>query len=182
MNKAPILLLGIMALAGCAAAHDTLPYALQYREALAAMPGTPQDADAVAQRFLAAFADMRAPDLAERIEGLYAEDIYFNDTVTTLHSRAALIEYLKSTAGRVDVMKVEMLGASLSGNDVYLRWFMHLEFKAAWRHAVTDTVGISHLRLDDTGRIVLHQDFWDKAEGIYREMPFVGALITPEGL
>jgi hypothetical protein len=75
-----------------------------------------------------------------------------------------------------------MLGSSSSGNDVYLRWFMHLEFRAGWRRAATDTVGISHLRLDENGRIVLHQDFWDKAEGIFREVPFVGALITPEGL
>lgn len=182
MNKAAILLLGIVALAGCTAANDTLAYGLKYRDALATTPGTPQDADAVAQRFLAAYSDMRATDLAERIEGLYAEDIYFNDTLATLHSRSALIEYLKSTAGRVDMMKVEMLGAHSSGNDVYLRWFMHLEFKAAWHRAATDTVGITHLRIDETGRIVLHQDFWDKAEGIFREVPLVGALITPEGL
>jgi hypothetical protein len=182
MNKAPILLLGIMVLTGCAAATGTLPYGLKYREALAGTPGTPQDADTVAKRFLAAYSDLRAPDLQERIEGLYAKDIYFNDTMTTLRSRDALIEYLKSTANRVQVMKVEMLGSSSSGNDVYLRWFMHLEFRAGWRRAATDTVGISHLRLDENGRIVLHQDFWDKAEGIFREVPFVGALITPEGL
>lgn len=167
-------------LAGCAFRPQAAPYAMEYRQALQAFAGTPQDAQTVARRFVSAYADLDAVDLAERIEALYAERIYFNDTLVTIRDRSKLLDYLHRTAGKVQVMEVEILGAIADGNDVYLRWFMHLEFKAGWRDAASDTVGMTHLRLDESGRIVLHQDFWDNAEGIFRQVPVVDRIVAAE--
>jgi hypothetical protein len=41
----------------------------------------------------------------------------------------------------------------------------------------SNTVGVTHLRFDEAGRIILHQDFWDSAEGLYRHIPVLGSLI-----
>ena len=42
---------------------------------------------------------------------------------------------------------------------------------------VARSVGISHLRFDGDGKIVLHRDYWDAAGGLYEYLPVVGGLI-----
>ena len=39
------------------------------------------------------------------------------------------------------------------------------------------TEGLSQLRFDDQGRIVLHQDFWNPSAGIYQHLPLLGPAI-----
>lgn len=173
--RSPLALI-LLLLAGCAAAPPP-PYALEYRAALARSPGAPQDAAAVGQRFVALYADLGHAELPARVASLYADELYFNDTLTTLRRRDEVLAYLQETAERASGMQVELLAALADGNDVYLRWEMRFEFKAAWRRAQSHTVGMTHLRLDSEGRIILHQDFWDSAEGIYRQLPVVGAWV-----
>jgi hypothetical protein len=36
---------------------------------------------------------------------------------------------------------------------------------------------MTHLRFDESGRVVLHQDFWDSAAGLYRNLPVVGYVL-----
>lgn len=36
---------------------------------------------------------------------------------------------------------------------------------------------MTHLRFDAAGRIIVHQDFWDSAEGLYRHFPLIGWLL-----
>ncbi len=172
-------LLLFLSLAACTSAAPR-PYAQDYLAALAVTPGSPQDATQAGSRFTALYAQLDAPDLAERVAALYADQLYFNDTLTTLRGRDALVSYLQATAGRAGNMQVTLLGAVADGNDIYLRWHMKFEFKALWRTAHSDTVGMTHLRFDNEGRIVLHQDFWDGAEGIYRHLPAIGAVIGRE--
>ncbi len=173
-------LLAALVLGGCNSGASPMPYAIEYRDALQRSPGAPQDAASVAARFVDMFADIHDPALPDKVRALYAPELYFNDTLATFRDRAALIRYLSATADRVQVMDVEMLDAFAVGNDIYLRWFMHLEFKAGWRQAATDTVGITHLRLDSSGKVILHQDFWDNAEGIFRQVPIVGRAVAME--
>jgi hypothetical protein len=60
---------------------------------------------------------------------------------------------------------------------VYLRWSMRMQFRAAGRDVDSLSVGITQLRFDEAGQIVLQQDYWDSAEGFYRHLPVVGGLI-----
>lgn len=36
------------------------------------------------------------------------------------------------------------------------------------------TIGMSHLRFDGAGKVVLHQDFWDSTRGIFEHVPLIG--------
>ena len=173
-------LLAALVLGGCNSGASPMPYAMEYRAALERSPGAPQDAASVAARFLDTFSAMHDPALQDKVQALYAPQFYFNDTLATIRNRPALVRYLSATSDRVQVMDVEMLDAHAVGNDIYLRWFMHLEFKAGWRQASTDTVGITHLRLDANGQIIMHQDFWDNAEGIFRQVPIIGRAVAME--
>jgi hypothetical protein len=39
------------------------------------------------------------------------------------------------------------------------------------------TIGMTHLRFDSEGKVVLHQDFWDSTRGIFEHVPVMGAGI-----
>ena len=66
---------------------------------------------------------------------------------------------------------------SSSGGDYYVRWTMDIRFKNYNDGKVARSVGISHLRFDGDGKIVLHRDYWDAAGGLYEYLPMVGGLI-----
>lgn len=155
-------------------------YAEQYRDALETRNGAPQDAEDAANRFADVFADLRAPDLEQRLASFYAEDFWFNDTLATITDRDDLVEYMKETGDKVQSMDVQILDAFSRDDDVYVRWSMQLKFKAGWRTAQTDTVGMTHLRFNEDGKVILHQDFWDNAEGIFREVPLVRRAVALE--
>lgn len=127
--------------------------------------------------FIQAHADLKAPGMAESIESAYAEDLYFNDTLQTHTSRASLIEYLSATAEKVDYNRVQIQEIIPSGEDYYVRWTMQTGFTVFGRAVETESIGMSHIRLDEDGRINFHQDFWDNTEGFFRHLPVVGYLI-----
>ena len=155
-------------------------YATEYREALQSQPAAATDAETAAERFVEVYADLRAPDLAKRIEGFYAPTFWFNDTLASITDRDDLVRYMQQTGDKVLAMDVQIMDAFSRGEDVFIRWGMQLEFKAGWRTARTDTVGVTHLRFNDDGKVVLHQDFWDNAEGIFREVPLVRRAVALE--
>lgn len=127
--------------------------------------------------FIQAHADLKAPDMAQRIEAAYAEELYFNDTLKTFTSRDSLVDYLKQTAERVDYNRVQIQDIIQSGDDYYVRWTMQTGFTLIGRSVETESIGMSHIRLDDQGRINFHQDFWDNTEGFFRHLPVVGYFI-----
>ena len=127
--------------------------------------------------FIQAHKDLKAPDMAQHIEAAYAEELYFNDTLKTLISRDSLVDYLKQTAERVDYNRVQIEDIIDSGENYYVRWTMQTGFSVFGRSIETESIGMSHIRLDDQGKINFHQDFWDNTEGFFRHIPVVGYLI-----
>ena len=61
--------------------------------------------------------------------------------------------------------------------DYYFRWEMNLQFKKLRKGVLNRSQGMSHIRFDAEGRVVLHQDFWDSATGLFDHVPVVGRLI-----
>lgn len=127
--------------------------------------------------FIRAHADLKAPGMAESIKSAYAEDLYFNDTLQTHTNRDSLIEYLSATAEKVDYNRVQIQEIIPSGDDYFVRWAMQTGFTVLGKTVETESIGMSHIRLDEAGKINFHQDFWDNTEGFFRHLPVVGYLI-----
>ncbi|WP_416396672.1 nuclear transport factor 2 family protein [Allohahella sp. A8] len=126
--------------------------------------------------FVKMMREFSAGKMSGNITAAYAETFYFNDTFHTLEQRRALIDYFTELAGKGKT-EVTFLDANNAGDDFYVRWKMRMQFKALWREIDVTSVGLTHLRLDDNGKIVLHQDFWDGAEGFYAHLPVIGGQI-----
>lgn len=148
-----------------------------YHDALDTLTGSTESIDEGLARFEAAFEDLTASDTEEAVQALYADRVHFNDTLITLESGEAVAEYMRDTGKRVSDCRVIVDHALRDGPDVFIRWTMHFESKAWGLGVDSKSVGMTHLRFDDEGRVILHQDFWDAAGGLYEHLPIVGAVV-----
>ncbi len=129
------------------------------------------------QLFVNLYNKLQDKSLVDNIAKAYAEKLYFNDTVVTLHSRKELQEYLQHTQESLDSMSFEALEVYEKNNDVLVRWSMRTQFTIMGQQRDVKSLGISHLRFNDDGKIVLHQDYWDSTQGFYQHIPLIGGLL-----
>lgn len=174
-----LLLIIILVLAGALAWVATRPaapkyFAEEYRRALDDHPGSTSAIESGMARFADVYDNLTHPEIGERIEQLYADPMYFNDSLKTFVVRLQLVEYMKATALKLDDSSVEVQQVLRDENDVFVRWTMKFTSSAMGKQILSDSIGMTHLRFDADGRIVLHQDFWDSAAGLYRNLPVVG--------
>ena len=148
-----------------------------YQDALTALPGSTDAIDAGLARFEAAFEDLTAPDTHSAVQALYADRVHFNDTLVTLDSGDAIAEYMANTGKRLAGCRVTVDHAFRDGSDVFVRWRMHFVSSTMGIKIDSESIGMTHLRFDENGRVVLHQDFWDAAGGLYEHLPLVGSMI-----
>ncbi len=157
---------------------------MEYRERHASLeasgpalvPGSAEEQQAV-ERFQALLSDFTAPGFGAGIREVYAEDVWFNDTLKTVRGVDALAEYLTGSAAAVESCTVEFLDLAAQNGDYYFRWAMDIRFKKIARGKTTRSIGMSHIRFDADGRVVLHQDFWDSTGGLFEHVPALGWMI-----
>lgn len=147
-------------------------------EAENSSPATGSDQESAAiEQFEALLADFKAPDFKQRAQEIYAENAFFNDTLKTVLGGDAISEYLAASADALESGTVDFLDVVASDGNYYFRWKMDLVFKKIARGQQTTTVGMSHIRFNADGRVVLHQDFWDSSAGLFEHIPAVGWMI-----
>ncbi len=148
-----------------------------YHEALEQNPGQTASIDQGVATFRETFADLTREDLAGRIGELYADTFYFNDTVHIARKRSELVDYMARTGESLEQNSVEVHKVIRDGADVYLRWEMTFITRAVGKRVESHSIGMTHLRFDENGQIVLHQDFWDSGSAIYAHLPIVGFFV-----
>lgn len=173
MKSLPVLMAGL--LAGCTQQVNVKPYEEYLRQAPA---GTFNDVAASPrlQPFTAMFATLAAEDIQRWIDQVYADELYFNDTFHTFTRREQIQRYFLSLAGKAET-RVTPLDYAEFGEHVWLRWKMQTRFSVFWRELDITTVGMTHLRYNDQGLIVMHQDYWDGVEGFHAHLPFIGSVL-----
>ena len=177
-NLLMIICLPLMAatVAGCAG-RDQTGYASAYEAAASRFAGAAIESMAPVERFKAVYSDLRGPDLDQRVSAAYAEQLCFNDTLHTFNDRAELSKYLQETAERVDSVEVHVDRVIFDGVDVWLKWRMETRARALGRTMQADTISMTHLRFNDSGQVVLHQDYWESTEGVFSHIPLIGGLV-----
>ena len=148
-----------------------------YEQALERFSGQTSAIDEGVASFSAGYGDLTHDELAARIRELYAPDLYFNDTIHTFNDRDALVDYLVRTGESLEESRVEVRQVIRDGADVFLRWSMEFRTSAAGKDIHSQSIGMTHLRFDEQGRVVLHQDFWDSGHALYAHLPIVGFFV-----
>jgi hypothetical protein len=129
------------------------------------------------ERFQNALSDFKAPDFGERIREVYAGDAFFNDTLKTVRGVDAIQDYLMATAEAIDHGRVEFLNVVSANGNYYFRWAMTIRFKHFARGEDQRSVGMTHVRFNSEGKVLLHQDFWDSTGGLFEHVPMLGWML-----
>jgi hypothetical protein len=165
-------------LAGCSSGPTD--FTKEYQEALAARPGvsmSPQSARAAVGGFAGLYGDLSVPNVTANVRQVYAPEAWFNDTIATEVGIDAIEKYLLKTAEGAEKVSARINDVAVSGSDCYVRWTMEIRTKNLAGGQPIVTEGISQLRFDGQGRVILHQDFWNPATGIYQHLPLLGPAI-----
>lgn len=177
-------LLAMLTLAGCAVFQPSSPMndapIHDFNAALAQpAPSTSGDAEKRGvEAWKALLSHLTESNIRNRAGQVYAKDVFFNDTLKTLRSGQAVEDYLLETAKMLDHGAVEYRDAVRSADGSwYVRWEMVYQGKKLAGGRPIRTIGMSQLRFDAEGRVVLHQDFWDASRGIFEHVPFVGPQV-----
>jgi len=182
-----LLFIGILSLlaSGCAgiATPDsgTPGYPAQYRQALADFAGQSNVDSAVIERFVDFLADLGGPNTGENAALLYAEDLHFSDALMVTRDKEMVVDHFTRLGNAGTRVDVEIHQTLQSDKDVYLIWSMQAYFTPIRKEVTSDTLGVTHVRFDKTGRVVLHQDFWDSGLGFYSHIPVLGAGVRAVG-
>lgn len=148
-----------------------------YEAALDRFPGSAKAIDAGLEGFVNGYGNLAHDDLRARIEELYADDLYFNDTIHTYTDLDDLVAYLGKTGDALDESKVEVKQIMREGSDVFVRWSMDFKLRVIGREIHSRSIGMTHLRFDERGKVLIHQDFWDSGHALYAQLPIVGFFI-----
>ncbi len=68
-------------------------------------------------------------------------------------------------------------GRLLQGQDCFLTWDFRFRFKRFKVEELQTIRGATQLRLDESGLVSWHRDYWDAAEELYEKLPLVGGLM-----
>jgi hypothetical protein len=139
-------------------------------------PESAQEANGL-KRFTNLFSDLSKDRIHEHVRDVYADDVYFNDTLKEVRGIDALEQYLIESAEAVDSCRVDVNDIAINRGNYYVRWVMDIQFKRFAKGETTRSIGISHLRFDREGKIILHQDYWDAAGGLFEHIPLIGYSI-----
>jgi hypothetical protein len=177
----PILLLAASLVSGCSASQATDPEA-RYRKALAetAASAPVQEGSAVEERAIQDFVDFyktfSADTVRAKVREVYAPEAYFRDPFHEVSGIDAIEKYFVASTETIQQCTFDMEDVARHRRNYYFRWTMHLKTKRDPEHPI-ESIGITHVRFDDKGRVVFHQDYWDAGTVVYEKIPVLGSLV-----
>lgn len=144
----------------------------------ALQPAADSEAERAARLRFQSFFESLTPERVERdIASVYASNAILHDTLVTHEGLDDIRNYLKRTAERADSVKVSV-DEWLRGRDAqYMRWTMDITWSAFKKGQTTRSSGVSLIRFDAEGKVLVHYDFWDSANGFFIHLPVIGWLM-----
>ncbi|MDO9599455.1 MAG: nuclear transport factor 2 family protein [Azoarcus sp.] len=132
----------------------------------------PFDASAAAEN-LARFYQTLTPLSLTRIDAFYAEQAQFKDPFNDVSGLPAIARIFEHMFATVETPRFVVTTRIVEGRQAMLGWDFHLQLRG--RALVIR--GVSHVRFDDEGKVLVHRDYWDAAEELYAKLPILGALM-----
>jgi len=178
MRAIPLIVFVSAMLFGCASSGPNTPsYPEVYRQALDEFKGTDRVPPQIIDDFSTFLSNLGAANSAERAEALYAPTLHFSDSLMHTRSRDDVVVHFQGLVDAETQVEVQMLQTLISGSDIYLVWSMQSQFTPVRKTVVSDSIGITHLRFNERGQVIMHQDFWDTGQGFYQHVPVLGRVI-----
>ncbi|MFZ9855352.1 MAG: nuclear transport factor 2 family protein [Limisphaerales bacterium] len=137
-------------------------------------PGSPEEAQAI-ERVKMFLGRMTLEAVNNEVPRIYATNAYLNDTLKTLNGPEQIQEYFRQTLEAADSFTADFQDVTRSQDGFYyFRWIMKVKMKKVAKGETITTPGITLVRFDRSGRILIHQDYWDSTTGLFEHVPVLG--------
>lgn len=127
---------------------------------------------AALDRFKSFYATYTADSIQSDAEELYAADAFFADPYHLVEGIDEIKTYFIAMAEPALSCRFDVGDIQRAGDDYYCRWTMHLVSRAAPNETIS-AQGLTHMRINEIGQIIFHQDYWDTSALLDR-LPVVG--------
>ena len=115
------------------------------------------------------------PAAVQALDGVYAADARFVDPFNDVRGVAAIQGIFLHMYANLEQPRFVITERIVQQRQCFLTWEFRFGFKRFKRGQEQCIAGGSHLRLDASGLIVLHRDYWDAAE-LYDKLPLFGGV------
>lgn len=117
------------------------------------------------------------PQTLAELERHYAANARFKDPFNDVQGPAAIRAVFDHMFASLHEPRFVVTGRVQQGHQAFLTWDFVFRFRRFDTTTVQTISGVTHLVLDDAGRVTLHRDHWDAAEELYEKLPVVGGLM-----
>ena len=140
------------------------------------LKGSPEEKAAI-ERFVDFISRLSEENIRAKARKVYAADAYLNDTLKESIGIDRIEAYFIETARAAEEITARVEDVAESGGNYYFRWTMNVRFKKFKKGETVRSIGMSHIRFNSAGQVVLHQDYWDSGSNLFEHIPVVGWLI-----
>jgi hypothetical protein len=116
--------------------------------------------------------------IAANTSQVYAPNAYLNDTLVTHYGPEEIEKYFLETADKMTEFQVSIDDVMRSGDNHYFRWTMIFAAPAMAGGEPIHSIGMSQVRFNNEGKVVMHQDFWDSGSNFFGKLPLSGPAIN----
>ena len=115
-----------------------------------------------------------SPQSVDRFPEFYSADAYFKDPFNEVRRVEEIQAIFARMYEQVHEPRFKVLQTVCEQDDAFLVWDMEFRFSA--KSKVEVVRGVSHIRLDASGKATWHRDYWDTGEELYQKIPVLGAF------
>ncbi len=135
------------------------------------------DEEAAIERFKDLYSVFTQGNILAKVRNVYSKDAYLIDSFKELNGIEAIEAYILQFLKSLESCTFEFLDVAVSGEEYYFRWVSEAKAKTIKKGQIIRSYGMSHIRFDETGKVVLHMDFFDSASNFYEHIPVLGGMI-----
>lgn len=126
----------------------------------------------------ALFANYNKEYLQENVTQVYAEKVYFRDAFKQFDQAIEIRDYFVHGLDALEGAVFDFRRIIRSGDEFYIDWIMRLDFSKTPTGTWEESIGMTHMRFNAEGKIILHQDYWDPTDIVYKRIPVAKQLIN----
>ncbi|GAB4216504.1 MAG: nuclear transport factor 2 family protein [Rhodoferax sp.] len=126
---------------------------------------------------LVAFYEALSPHSLPRLRTLYAPQARFKDPFNAVQGVEAIEQIMAHMFTALEAPRFRVIDCVSQGRQAFVTWdfsFSVRRFRGGQPQCIH---GATQWVFDDTGRVLLHRDYWDAAEELYEKLPLLGALM-----
>lgn len=129
------------------------------------------------EHFKELYRSMSADNL-DGIDRVYSKDIRFIDPAHEINGLEELRRYFQALFQNISTITFDFNQVQYAGDEAFVLWNMTYSHPRMNRNQPVTVPGATHLRMEPTGKIIYHRDYFDLGAMLYEQLPVLGKIIT----